>query len=171
MQLNNINGQFARIEKIKIDSNSIVYSIYENSDLGLKVKSEVHTFTSIDIKLFINQLVNITEECYKALQSELLTDFEVSDDSRNWLETDRSVRLVALRKTIDTHLLPINANGDLTPLGQVIERVKVQHFGHYRINESDTTMTIYLNGVDSADAVIITPYVGTEIWIETKITD
>lgn len=176
MQLNNLNtGHFIVIDKIKIESNLVIYREFENSkfkelDFGAnieKYKSKVHEFQSINLVDYLSEETNYYSVCYEYLKSELFSDYEISSDVSNWL-FNRPVRVTIINSLVLQNLKPINAGGDLTDLGQLIERVKVEHFGFYKDNEGDITIAIYLNSVTQEDMAVIAPYINNGIYIEIK---
>lgn len=171
MQLNKDNGHFIEIDKIKIDSNMVVYSEYENTiakQLGLNVVTKSYVFTTIQLRNYLNQLINFTELCYDKLQEEVTTDFVISEDEKNWL-FNRPVRVTILNSLVLEHLKPINAQGDLSELGQLIQRVRVQHYDYYEDNHNDYTTCIYFNTVEPTDYAVIEPFIGNGIYIETNV--
>lgn len=173
MLLNNDNGHIVVLDKIDVINNFCIFSEYENTVckdvLNVKVQSRVHYFTGIVLKTYLNQLINFYELCYTNLQSELFTDYVVSSDTQNWLFPSRPIRTTVLNSLIIANVKPIDNSGTLSPLGTLIERVKVQHYDYYMDNNMDKTTVIYFLTFDPADYAIILPFLNNGIYPETKL--
>ena len=197
-QLNNKeNGHFIRLDKIDILQNRICYTEYQNivyrkvipepiiDILGgssiqpdsyieivkeFKNESKSYTFTLINLNNYLNTSTNFTELCFNQLIIELFPDWIIEDGLQNWL-FNRPIRTIILNSLILEHLKPINTNGDLSALGQLIQRVRVQHYDYYEDNHSDDITVIYFNTIVMSDYLVIKDYLNSSIWSELKIIE
>ena len=181
MQLNKTNGHIIKIDKFNKEDGRVVYTEYEsiilNGDGSIK-KEIVDTYQSVKIlnvdysnladgTLTIEE--NIEKLSYDTLKIELGIDYTVSEDIQNWLYSERPMRILILNKLILQELKPTDNLGTLSPMGQIIERVKVQHYGFYKDIPDDTSFVMYVDTITAEDYPIILPFLNTSIWSDNKI--
>ena len=181
MQINNITtGKFHRVEKINIHSNSVEYSEFEASILNtehtevikeFKGEPQIHIFdkTNLDLSEHLNTNTNFESLCLNQMKTDLFENDEVSLDIQNWIHPERILRIFIKNCFVLKNLMPINATGDLSEIGQLIQRMFLDQFGFYIYNEEDEVSIIYLNTIEAGDVTLIAPFLGTEMWEETKI--
>ncbi len=184
MQLNNtVTGHIIISDKTDIASKRIVYIEYEkiiyNSDgTILKTfpkKQYSKVFDNLDFSQLADNTLSIEENIEKLFLTalkETLSDkdnWEISSDRQNWLFPDRPIAITILNEVVLEALQPLDANGTLSEIGQLIEREKTKNFGYYLNIKDDSILVLYANKVEDADASIIAPFLGSEIWVETKL--
>ena len=172
MQLNNTTtGHSIKLDKIDILNNRVIYTEYQLTGAYPYIEGQKpYTFTSINIKDFLKVSTNYEELCLNTLKIELnLTDYQLSEDEQNWLFSERPARVIIKSSFVLKELQPIDASGNLSPIGQIIEREKIDNFGFYIDNPDDEISVLYVNQVAPEDQEIINPYIGTSIFIENKI--
>lgn len=172
MQINTTDGHIIIINRIKVDKNIVECTEYEVGVTDMldlvKVKDFSYEFKTVKLKDYLNLLVNYTDVCKEKLIEELGLTITGNDDLQNWLFTSRDKRVVIENSLVLEALQPINADGDVSPLGQIVERVKKQHFGYYIDNTKDKMFVVYVNTVADEDAPILAQYFGNRVWVDIK---
>jgi len=181
MQINNsITGKFNRISNIKIQSNSVEYSEFEASILNadhtaivkeFKDEAQIHVFdkANLDLEQHLNENTNYEALCLNQLKDDLFENDSVSLDIQNWIYPERILRISIKNDFVLKNLMPINSTGDLSEIGQIIQDLLIEQFGFYIFNENSEISIIYLNTIKEGDLPVIAPYLGVEMWQETKI--
>jgi hypothetical protein len=122
MQLNNlINGRIAIIDKIDFYQNLIVYSTCE---FGLIPISQSKHIPAQSLKDLLSQTVNCENSCLQILKTEVLTDFEISTDVKNWTVIKGSTGIdTTIRVFIPANVLVqvLNTGNDLDLLIKSME--------------------------------------------------
>jgi len=185
MQLNNrITGHKILSNKIDINQKRIVYSEYEqivfDSDGNEVVKflkeQKSKVFNDIDLSILADNTLSIEDNILKIYLTALLNtlkdkeNWEISENKQNWLYQDRNYCITILNSFILKELQPINAEGDLSPIGTIINNERTNNYGFYSTNDGDKVMTLYTPTISPDDQPIIQPFLGTKIWLETKLT-
>ena len=161
-----------KIDKIDINQNRIVYSEYETivADKKFLIKQLPYVFTEINLKDYLNESTNFETLCLTQLINEILDEtWTISEDIQNWIYSERPKRILILNKLILQELKPLDNRGTLSPMGQIIERVKVQHYGFYKDIPDDTSFVMYVDTITAEDYPIILPFLNTSIWSDNKI--
>ena len=185
MQLNNKKtGHKIISDKIDLSQKRIVYSEYEqivynsegNEVISFLKQQSAKVFDNIDLTVLADNTLSIEDNILKSFLTLLLDtfedkdDWELSENKQNWIFPDRNFCITILNSFVIKEIEPINAQGDLSPIGAIIEREKTNNFGFYINNDGDSVMTLYPSTISPEDAPVIAPYLGTKIWVETKLT-
>jgi hypothetical protein len=181
IQLNKTNGHIIKIDDYTKKTGKVVFTEFENilfNDNGTIKKEFISKYQNTKIlnvdysKLSDGSLTdeeNILKRFYEALKLELGDEYVISYDIQNWLYSERPMRILILNKLILQELKPTDNLGTLSPMGQIIERVKVQHYGFYKDISDDTTFIVYVDTITEEDYPIILPFLNTSIWSDNKI--
>ncbi len=188
MQLNNTTtGHIIRIDDFTVETGRCVYSEYEKIIFKEEVIeketviTEVKQFTKNFQKTVILNIdwtqspdadismkENIEKIAYLKL-SENFDGFILSEDIQNWLYEDKLFCITILNSFVLKEIQPLDKDGTLSPIGQIIENEKTKNFGFYSKNDGDSVMTLYASTIAPEDTPIIAPYINQTIWIEKKI--
>ena len=158
MQLNNKNNHdVIKIDKIRIYQNIIVYSLFDIKKQRIK-QGTIKTLSDLPNKLKVN--TNFFELAYSELLEEF-TDFELSDNIKNWKNYNKELRVIIPQDVVRQSLLENNE------LGKLIMR-EINNKEKHIYNERDFVVAYY-KGIDNTDMSIIEPYVLQNlIIVETK---
>lgn len=183
MELHNKkNGHTILIDRIDYDSKRVIYTEYEkiiyNQALEI-VKSFVSyqktKICNLDLTLIANASMSIEDNIKKQCFIDILTvlddnqDWVISYNIQNWLFPERLTQIIILNELVLKSLTSLDALGNLSPLGELLTGERIKNFGFYIANSNDVVSVLYANQIDSEDLPIIIPYIGTSIWVETKL--
>ncbi len=155
MQLNNLNtGHIIRIDEFTQETGRCVYTEYEKIIFKKEVieeetiVTEIKQFTknfqktvilNIDWTQLPDANISISENIEKLAYlklSEKFEGFEISTDIQNWLYENRSFCITILNSFVLKEIQPLDAQGTLSPIGQLIENEKTNNFGFYSKTKS-----------------------------------
>lgn len=159
MQLNNTNGKVIKLDKIDVNQNRIVYSVYEYGG-GNFLKQISYVFTSIKLKDYLNQEINFTNFCYEKLAEEKEKDYTISEDTQNWLHIEKPIR-VMIDNSMSTKEMVDNV-----AYKTLMDVMLDVHKGFIKVGEKQTI--IYVSTLDPEEMVVIADFVGVWIFTENK---
>lgn len=180
-QLNNNNGSIIKIVQININTNRIIYKIFENIVLQVNegqieivkeflmeskvIMLDIEMDTIIDNLTANEYIENFALNKIKNLEND---NYEVSEDSQNWLFSERAMRIVIDNAKSNAQLVQ-NAN-----YRALIDGIVQLHNGYIKVGEKN--VIIYVNEVAPEHGAIIQDFIydaetNPEGWIylENKI--
>ncbi len=160
--LNNINGNSILIDKIRLQENNLIYSVFEFGN-NLKTESKVLKFEN-DFKLidFENQNIKSFDEIYLKM-SELIENFELSEDMQNWTITQGYENPTTIRVYLPAKVLNDNLDSG-NDLDLLITKMKPLNSFKQTLENGNIQ---YLSFLENEDRLILEQY--PTIIIEDKI--
>lgn len=140
MQLNNQNGNVILIDKIDVNQNRVVYSVYDYGQ-GKKLEQKSLVFSTINLQAYLTQEIIYETLCYNTIVAEKETGYVLGEELQNWLYpvTTRRVYVPAL-----TYNSIVNSGNELDLLiqtyipGDWIALSEGIHYYRDIVNEEET---------------------------------
>lgn len=155
-----------------INYNRIEYYISETPGFNTKLDNKKFNISDFDMSnlWFSGELDN--DLCLLKIKEfvfENSSDWELSEDAQNWIFETKVKRLLIDNELVVWALNQYDAEGDPTPLNQLIELSRTVHKGFIINPEGNKYTVIYIDQVNPGDVAILAPYFNTQVFLQDKI--